>query len=471
MEQSLLRIGEYSIHETLSTDQLFRWVRASPHLSGDEVLLQLLNITLQPTELSALIDYFTTLQAVGRSQLMVPLSVISDPDNQLVVVYEDLDGKSLRDVLPSELSSALWWISRAGQALHALHQQRIVHGNITLDAFLVSGTHVILRNFGYAPLIALENTTTLAICRDHLAPEVTADHQITTTIDLYAFAVMLSKAFPQLTAMSWYQQATDTDQNKRFTRIRTLISELEQELTKSPQQQPEPVIEGGLVPKSDGSSPGIVPKPQITPISNFSCPTCGYLMAPTDLTCPRCELLSHAEPERSGMVTGAVVGTDAAHDSGQQHSLPTPELPPSDVPLIDRLTMQVLKKKERNSRIIEALFWWLWFLPLILFLCLGIIGCIANKTMNNLVWLWYGLGPIRIIGCIANKTMNSDTLIGLIFFVIVLGVPPVLIALRLRKKRRLMLIRNGGQPQVCPTCKKKRFFFSNICIRCGKTYE
>ncbi|MHB9130466.1 MAG: InlB B-repeat-containing protein [Armatimonadota bacterium] len=255
MERALLLVGEYEERETFWRDQIFRWVRATHHLAGDDVLLQLLNLALKPTELSSLIEHFDALQAVARKELIVPYQVLSDRDNPLVVVYDNLDGKSLQDVLPTDLSAAMPWIIGAGDALHALHQQRIIHGNITLDAFLVRENRVYLQHFGYSPLIALGHTIALNICRDHLAPEVTTEKQVTAAMDIYAFAVMLAKVFPQLSTLSWFQLGTESNLSKRFSRIRTAISELEKAQCKVPQQEKPvilydpPSLEGGLVRK------------------------------------------------------------------------------------------------------------------------------------------------------------------------------------------------------------------------------
>jgi hypothetical protein len=253
---------------------IYQWVRAVKP-DGQTVVVQLLVAAVDSETRLHLLNYFDTLKSIRRQGLWVPTEVLCDQVHPLVAVYPDLPAKPLR-LEPSPVDTddavSLKWLNEASEALFALHNkrldgQRLLHGHVTPESFmLVEGT-VYLTDFGYAPLLEHKHLDTLRVLQQNdsfVAPEI-AQPPLTLAADAYAFAKIASHWQPRLIETDWYRQATAPNPSDRFPRMRELFDALkrafatlsgteaksgtEAETTPQPDPPPAEPPPGSIVPK------------------------------------------------------------------------------------------------------------------------------------------------------------------------------------------------------------------------------
>lgn len=250
ISEGTIIVGEYKVTECIRKCAAFQWVRAVEMSAADRpVTLQVLLCVGVPEAPDAIARYVDDLQRVTRRGLTLPRTV-SDAEYPLVLVYDHLSGEPLGKALSIAVEPAQaheWWF-QAGEALHALHNKSIAHGYITIDSFIVSEGTVYLTNFGYAPLLEIGCEEVISECDGCLAPEVRAEHKVDNLSDIFAFATAVAHWRPEITATSWYQQATDADRSKRFQRVRPTCEQLVETLKKLPPPHVSPE-RSGPVPK------------------------------------------------------------------------------------------------------------------------------------------------------------------------------------------------------------------------------
>ena len=256
-----LLAGEYEVTTELKADAVYRWVKAVQCSNGHLCVLQILQLDLEQKSLDTLINYFQTLQTIDRKEILKPTQVLSDANHPLILVYLDISAIPFDLVIKStSVEEALELWHQASERLHVLHNQNLVHGRVTWDTFVIANKAVYLTNFGYAPLLTIGHEVAFKECSQFLAPEVTAQHSITSAVDIYAFAKTVADWQPQLINTQWYSLATSPTPDNRYRRIRKLFETLKQALTSlfAPELQVNntPTVEdntsspkGSLIPK------------------------------------------------------------------------------------------------------------------------------------------------------------------------------------------------------------------------------
>ncbi len=226
-----MNIGEYKVTTERSENSLYRWVEAVNTQKEKTVIIQILQPGISPEITANLISYFDTLQAIRRKNLWMPEQVFSNADYPLVLIYPYLSTTPLTEVLQqSTQEEAIEWWHQASETLHTLHNKNIVHGCIALDSFVVVERSVCLTGFGYAPFLQMGEPKAIQECREVVAPEVLADHYLTSAADIYGFAKTVANWQPQLLTTSWYSQAANPNPEFRYPRIRDCFQYLQETL-------------------------------------------------------------------------------------------------------------------------------------------------------------------------------------------------------------------------------------------------
>jgi len=226
-----MNIGEYKVTTERSENSLYRWVEAVNTQKEKTVIIQILQPGISPEITANLISYFDTLQAIRRKNLWLPEQVFSNADYPLVLIYPYLSTTPLTEVLQqSTQEEAIEWWHQASETLHTLHNKNIVHGCIALDSFVVVERSVCLTGFGYAPFLQMGEPKAIQECREVVAPEVLADHYLTSAADIYGFAKTVANWQPQLLTTTWYNKATNPKPEFRYPRIRDCFQALQETL-------------------------------------------------------------------------------------------------------------------------------------------------------------------------------------------------------------------------------------------------
>ena len=226
-----MNIGEYKVTTERSENSLYRWVEAVNTQKEKTVIIQILQPGISPEITANLISYFDTLQAIRRKNLWLPEQVFSNADYPLVLIYPYLSTTPLTEVLQqSTQEEAIEWWHQASETLHTLHNKNIVHGCIALDSFVVVERSVCLTGFGYAPFLQMGEPKAIQECREVVAPEVLADHYLTSAADIYGFAKTVANWQTQLLTTTWYNKATNPKPEFRYPRIRDCFQYLQETL-------------------------------------------------------------------------------------------------------------------------------------------------------------------------------------------------------------------------------------------------
>ncbi len=242
------KINAFTVQEMLREDSVFTWVRATRNDNGREVHLQIVTkssgITREMTEairksLHEIQKELSNLSTIRG--LCVPEAILAEPEYPLVAVYPHGAYEALENKLRSDPSLARTHWEAASETLHAMHEQKLVHGHVAPDSFVVVGEKVYLRDFGYAPLLEKRHENTLSELREFVAPEVSSAGKLTTASDIYSFAKTLTSWEPNLKDADWYDKATQLDPENRYTRIRDMFPHVEETLLGPvPAQDPGP---------------------------------------------------------------------------------------------------------------------------------------------------------------------------------------------------------------------------------------
>jgi len=265
--------GTYEVIAEQRDNAIYQWVRAVKR-DGQTVVVQLLIAAVDPETRLHTLSYFDALKSIRRQGLWVPTEVLCDQVNPLVAVYPDLPAKPLRLETNQPFDAdgfaiTLKWLNEAAETLFALHNkrlvdgQRLLHGHVTPESFMLVEETVYLTDFGYAPLLEHKHLDTLCILQQNdgfCAPEV-AQPPLTLAADAYAFAKIAAHWQPKLIETDWYRQATALNPSDRFPRMRELFDALKRafatlsgtESETSP--QPDPPLKPSEPPPSS-----IVPK-------------------------------------------------------------------------------------------------------------------------------------------------------------------------------------------------------------------
>jgi len=226
-----MNIGEYNITTERGKNRLYRWVEAVNSQKEKTVIIQILQPGISPEITAQIVAYFDTLQAIRRKNLWLPEQVFSNADYPLVLVYPYLSTTPLGEILQASTEEeAIEWWHQASETLHTLHNKNIVHGCIALDSFVVVERSVCLTGFGYAPFLQMGEPKAIQECREVVAPEVLADHYLTSAADIYGFAKTVANWQPQLLTTSWYSQAANPNPEFRYPRIRDCFQYLQETL-------------------------------------------------------------------------------------------------------------------------------------------------------------------------------------------------------------------------------------------------
>lgn len=229
-----MNIGEYKVTTERSENSLYRWVEAVNTQKEKTVIIQILQPGISPEITAQIVAYFDTLQAIRRKNLWLPEQVFSNADYPLVLVYPYLSTTPLGEILQASTEEeAIEWWHQASETLHTLHNKNIVHGCIALDSFVVVERSVCLTGFGYAPFLQMGEPKAIQECREVVAPEVLADHYLTSAADIYGFAKTVANWQPQLLTTTWYSQAANPNPEFRYPRIRDCFQALQETLLRS----------------------------------------------------------------------------------------------------------------------------------------------------------------------------------------------------------------------------------------------
>lgn len=260
-------LGVYDIKETLGEDAAYQWVKGVHRDSGKEVLLQILVPELSGDALPDLVRYFDALKGARRKGLAVPDEVASDARHPVILVYPKIQSEPLGDALRHAPKSALAWWKQSCEALHVLHNKRLVHGRVSPTSFVLAEDTVYLKDFGYAPLLSIGLPQVAESAGGFVAPEITARNEVTSAADVFAFGKTLAHWQPELGTTEWFRHATNPDPGLRFPHMRDAFQALEREWTLLNPPQPEaPPASAEQQPatRSDGStSVKIEPKPSL----------------------------------------------------------------------------------------------------------------------------------------------------------------------------------------------------------------
>lgn len=134
-------MSDYEIVGLVSDRGKTRIYQAVERTTGQHVALRKVDITDNSTsaELELLIQMTERLKTRPHPNLATVLELIHEPD-ALVIVYEWVEGQSLREKVMSGISleETLVFVQATHAALHHLHEIDVVHGHITPDNVLIN---------------------------------------------------------------------------------------------------------------------------------------------------------------------------------------------------------------------------------------------------------------------------------------------------------------------------------------------
>lgn len=135
------KVSDYEIIGLVSDRGNTRIYQAVERTTGQQVALRKVDITDNTTsaELNLLIQMTERLKAQPHSNLATVLELIHETD-ALVIVYEWVEGQSLREKVMSGISleETLVFVQSIHAALHHLHEIDVVHGHINPDNVLIN---------------------------------------------------------------------------------------------------------------------------------------------------------------------------------------------------------------------------------------------------------------------------------------------------------------------------------------------
>ncbi len=220
--------NDFELLEELRGDDVFHWWRGRCISSGEPILLQMLSAPRPEKIYTALEEYFAQLQVLARfnTGILAPWMMLKErPNYPLVMVYADADVTPLETVLRQPATEMMGFWSEAAELLHALHAKNMLHGNLSLPALGQRGAQVVLREFGYAPLLAEQDQQALSACK-YKSPELLIDQRSSRASDTFAFAKTLIACHKELRSYAWNDRATNARAEKRYQKIRELIQDL-----------------------------------------------------------------------------------------------------------------------------------------------------------------------------------------------------------------------------------------------------
>lgn len=239
-----MNIGEYETTTILKQDAVYQWVEAVKGNQNHKFILQIVQPDISSEVTATIMSYFDKLQTVRRKGIWGPTEISSVTEYPLILVYPYINTVSLQEVLEQTPSNTLPYWHQASERLHVLHNKNIVHGRISLNSFVIGADkYLYLTDFGYAPVLEL-GLEAFPEYQELLAPEVLEKQLVTSAADIYAFAKTVVSWQPKLTKYEWYRQATDSNLEGRFQRIRQLFENLKKDTVELPDEH-----EGGIIAK------------------------------------------------------------------------------------------------------------------------------------------------------------------------------------------------------------------------------
>jgi serine/threonine protein kinase/tetratricopeptide (TPR) repeat protein len=121
---------------------------------------------------------------------------IAEHENQLFIVMEFVDGKTVRQLIPlKKIQDAIGYAVQIGEALEEAHSKRIVHRDVKTDNIMVNTRNQIkVMDFGLAKLkgsLKLTKTSSTKGTLGYMAPEQIQGGEVDARSDIFSFGVVL----------------------------------------------------------------------------------------------------------------------------------------------------------------------------------------------------------------------------------------------------------------------------------------
>lgn len=142
---------------------------------------------------AAIVREITILKRISHDNVIPLLEVLVDDDNTRLVF--PWYARTLEDVIMNDIITMpvlLMYMRQIVRGLIAIHHRNVIHGDLKPDNILVSGTHIVIADFGLSQIDRAKAKTTEVTAIGYRAPEVLlGDKFYICSIDMWALGCIM----------------------------------------------------------------------------------------------------------------------------------------------------------------------------------------------------------------------------------------------------------------------------------------
>jgi TPR repeat protein len=216
----ILHFGQYEEIQVVLRDQAFIWLEVNDTMRNQICWLQLLNPALSPPYRNAFDDLTSRLGQVLDSDHILKFQRSCKDSQHSGLIYDFCpvsQNNARLKLLFGEKVQVIAICHGLFEMLHRAHSQQVYIGSFSEEFLVEKKGGIAFSGFGYAALLAVDKQFNVGV---GIAPEIKLGKPLTPASDVYSLTLLLGQLVPQLKATSWYAQATEQDQTKRFQTAR-----------------------------------------------------------------------------------------------------------------------------------------------------------------------------------------------------------------------------------------------------------